>query len=229
VSSSASNTRKLRGPAWSARHLRSSPEPAPASGFHASTAIDRNDRDPAIAEAVRGAQQGDREAFRFLYLRYKNNVYGYILSILRDPYEAEDATQHLFLKLMSVIGKYEPQRVPFSAWIIRVARNVAVDYQRQHRAIPVEEVLEATRPLEQLGLERRRGLESALESLPEDQRDVLVLRHLVGLTPGEIASRLGRSEASIHGLHHRGRQAVKRELAALECAPTTRGIARAAA
>jgi len=200
-------------------------QPAPASGFYASTAIDRNDRDPAIAEAVRRAQMGDRNAFCFLYLRYKNNVYGYVLSILRDPHEAEDATQHVFLKLMSVIGKYEPRRVPFSAWIIRVARNVAVDCQRQHRTIPVEEVLEASRPLEEVGVDRRRGLESALESLPEDQRDVVVLRHLVGLSPGEIASRLGRSEASIHGLHHRGRQAVKRKLVALECAPTTRAAA----
>ena len=46
----------------------------------------------------------------------------------------------------------------------------------------------------------------ALRTLPEEQRDVVVLRHLVGLTPGEIATWMGRSEASIHGLHHRGRQ-----------------------
>ncbi len=65
-----------------------------------------------------------------------------MLSILRDEYEAEDVTQHVFLKLMSVIGKYEPRKVPFTAWVIRVARNVAVDYQRQRRPIPCEEVIE---------------------------------------------------------------------------------------
>jgi RNA polymerase sigma-70 factor (ECF subfamily) len=200
-----------------------------SAGFYASTAIDRNDFDPDIAAAVKRAQLGDRDAFCFLYLRYRNNVYGYILSILRDPHEAEDATQHVFLKLMSVIGSYRPQQVPFSAWIIRVARNVAVDYQRQHRAIPVEEVLESSKPSEELGLDRRRGLEHALQTLPSEQRDVVVLRHLVGLTPGEIASRLGRSEASIHGLHHRGRQAIKRQLAELECAPTTQTMTRAVA
>jgi RNA polymerase sigma-70 factor (ECF subfamily) len=47
-----------------------------------------------------------------------------------------------------------------------------------------------------------------------------MLRHLVGLTPGEIAERMGRSEASIHGLHHRARLALRRELARVECAPT---------
>jgi RNA polymerase sigma-70 factor (ECF subfamily) len=162
------------------------------------------------------------EAFRFLYLRYKNNVYGYVLSIVRDEHDAEDATQHVFLKLMSVIRSYHPRKVPFTAWIIRVARNVAVDYRRDRRSIPCEEVYAPSLPRDDPGLERRWGLEQALETLPDDQRDVVVLRHLVGLTPTEIASRMGRTEASIHGLHHRGRENLRRELATAECAPTTR-------
>ena len=59
----------------------------------------------------------------------------------------------------------------------------------------------------------------ALRTLPEEQRDVVVLRHLVGLTPGEIATWMGRSEASIHGLHHRGRQPLKRQLIEIDCDP----------
>ena len=66
------------------------------------------------------------------------------------------------------------------------------------------------------------GTRAGLETLPEDQRDVVVLRHLVGLSPGEIAHRLGRTESSIHGLHHRARLALRRELIRAECAPTTR-------
>ncbi len=85
---------------------RSSNEMAASHGFYASTAIEQNDRDPEIARAVVRAQAGDMEAIRFLYLRYKNNVYGYVLSILRDAHEAEDATQHVFMKLISVIHKY---------------------------------------------------------------------------------------------------------------------------
>jgi RNA polymerase sigma-70 factor (ECF subfamily) len=203
------------------RHVESSP----SHGFHASTSVEHNDRDPAIANAVARAQRGDMEALRFLYLRYKNNVYGYVLSILRDEHEAEDVTQHVFLKLISAIKKYEPRKVPFTAWVIRVARNVAVDYQRQRRPVPVEEVFESSRAADDPGHERRWGLEQALEALPEDQRDVVVMRHLVGLTPGEIADRMGRTEASIHGLHHRARQALRRELEHVGCAPTTHAFA----
>src|SRR5881398_2167185 len=109
-----------------------------AHSFRASTALEQND--PEIARAVGRAQAGDMEAIRFQYLRYKNNVYGYVLSILRDQHEAEDVTQHVFMKLISVIHKYEPRQVPFTSWILRVARNVAVDHLRQRRPVPCEEV-----------------------------------------------------------------------------------------
>ena len=196
-------------------------EIAASHGFRASPAGEKNDRDPAIAQAVARAKSGDNDAIRFLYLRYKDNVYGYVLSILRDAHEAEDVTQAVFIKLISVIHKYEPRQVPFTAWILRVARNVAIDSLRKRRPVPCEEVFEPTRAADDSGRERRWGLEQALETLPEDQRDVVVLRHLVGLSPGEIADRMGRTEASIHGLHHRARLALRRELIRVECAPTT--------
>ena len=197
-------------------------EMAASHGFRACPAGEKNDRDPAIARAVARAKSGDNDAIRFLYLRYKDNVYGYVLSILRDAHEAEDVTQTVFIKLISVIHKYEPRQVPFTAWILRVARNVAIDSMRQRRPVPCEEVIESWRPADDLSHDRRLGLEQALETLTEDQRDVVVLRHLVGLSPGEIADRMGRTESSIHGLHHRARRALRRELIRGECAPTTR-------
>ena len=197
-------------------------EMAAPHGFHARPAGELNDGDPAIARAVARAKAGDMDAVRFLYLRYKDNVYGYVLSILRDAHEAEDATQAVFMKLMSVIHKYEPRQAPFTAWILRVARNVAIDSLRQRRPVPCEEVIESSRPADDSSHDRRSGLEQALETLPEDQRNVVMLRHLVGLSPGEIAHRMGRTESSIHGLHHRARVALRRELIRAECAPTTR-------
>ncbi|HWE34142.1 MAG TPA: RNA polymerase sigma factor [Solirubrobacteraceae bacterium] len=201
---------------------RRTPEDVVAYSFRVNPNVDRNDRDPAIVEAVKAAQTGDEEALRFLYLRYKDNIYGYVHSILRDEDEAQDVTQHVFLKLITVIHRYEPRSVPFTAWLIRVARNVALDHQRQRRAVPCEEVFESSEPTDDAEIDRRRGLESALSTLPDDQRSVVVLRHLVGLTPGEIADRMGRSEASIHGLHHRARLSLRRELEGVGCAPTTR-------
>jgi RNA polymerase sigma-70 factor, ECF subfamily len=74
---------------------------------------------------------------------------------------------------------------------------------------------------DQVGFERALSLREALARLPDDQREVLVLRHVAGLSPGEIADRLGKSEASIHGLHHRGRGALRAALSELEAAPVT--------
>jgi RNA polymerase sigma-70 factor (ECF subfamily) len=71
-------------------------------------------------------------------------------------------------------------------------------------------------------LDRAETVRAALAALPEEQREVVVLRHVVGLTPGEIADRMGRTESAIHGLHHRGRRALQRELIQLESTPSTR-------
>ena len=189
-------------------------------GFRAHTALKPVDRE--ITNAVARAQEGDAEAIRVLYLRYKDNVYGYVLSFVRDPHEAEDITQHVFLKLMSVIHKYRAREVPFTSWLLRVARNVALDHMRRRRAVLCEEVYDASHQSDDSSEDLRRGLEQALELLPEEQRSVIVLRHLVGLTPGEIAARMGRTEPSIHGLHHRARQTLKRELMAIDCGPSAR-------
>jgi RNA polymerase sigma-70 factor (ECF subfamily) len=176
----------------------------------------------SVAQAVARAKQGDREALRFLYVHYADHVYGYVASIVRDEYEAEDVTQHVFAKLMTALHKYEPRETPFSAWILRVARNVAVDHMRQRRPVPCEEVREFEVREEEDETSRHRSisLREALASLPEDQRQVIVMRHLVGLSPGEIAGRLGRTEPSIHGLHHRGRGALRSALTSMECGPT---------
>jgi RNA polymerase sigma-70 factor (ECF subfamily) len=175
-----------------------------------------------VAQAVSRAKAGDQEALRFLYVRYADNVYGYVRSIVRDHYEAEDVTQHVFAKLITALPKYEAREVPFAAWILRVARNVALDHVRRRRAIPCDEVreLDARRDDEGDAQETSLTLREALDDLPEDQREVIVLRHLVGLSPGEIADRLGRTEPSIHGLHHRGRGALRSALRDMECAPT---------
>src|SRR5436190_11544843 len=192
---------------------------------HESRADDRTPgsaNDQVVSRAVTRAKQGDSDAVRYLYVRYAGNVYGYARSITRDEYEAEDVTQQVFAKVIVAIGKYEQRDVPFSAWILRITHNLAIDHLRRLRAVPCEEV----RPVddvddEEVNHQRAQCLKEALATLPADQRQVLVLRHVVGMTPGEIAERLGKSEGSIHGLHHRGRGAVKAALVELDAAPTT--------
>jgi RNA polymerase sigma-70 factor (ECF subfamily) len=170
-----------------------------------------------VLAAVSRAREGDDDALRYLYLCYADNVYGYVCSIVRDEYEAEDVTQQIFAKLMTALGRYEPRLVPFSAWILRVAHNAAIDHVRARRAVPLAEV----HPPDAAGddgagsRERFADLRLALSALPEEQRDVIVLRFLVGLTPREVAERIGRSEDAVHGLQHRGRRRLRSEMLAL--------------
>jgi RNA polymerase sigma-70 factor, ECF subfamily len=170
-----------------------------------------------VLAAVARAKEGDADALRFLYLRYADNVYGYVCSIVRDDYEAEDVTQQIFAKLLTAVGRYEPSVVPFSAWILRVAHNAAIDHVRTRRPVLLEEV----HPPEAVGddgagsRERFADLRLALDALPTEQRDVIVLRFLVGLSPREIAERMGRSEDAVHGLQHRGRRRLRSEMLAL--------------
>jgi RNA polymerase sigma-70 factor, ECF subfamily len=176
------------------------------------------DRD-LLAQAVVRAKEGDMSAWHFLYVRFADDVCGYVRSIVRDSHAAEDITQNVFGKLMTAIHKYEPRDVPFAAWILRVARNSALDHLRARRQIPFAEVRTDDEGHEQVGFERSQCLRDALGRLPCEQREVLVLRHLAGLSPGEIARRLGKTEGSIHGLHHRGRAALRKALCELEAGP----------
>jgi RNA polymerase sigma-70 factor (ECF subfamily) len=178
--------------------------------------------------AVARAKEGHPDALRFLYVSYSNNVYGYVRSIVRDDHEAEDVTQHVFAKLITTIVKYDDRGVPFFAWLLRLARNVAIDHLRANRLMPMENVIDPDSSSTS-GADQAEAVRSALATLPEEQREVVILRHLVGLTPGEIANRLGRSEGSIHGLHHRGRRALQRELTLLGSTPCTRRTLQPAA
>jgi RNA polymerase sigma-70 factor, ECF subfamily len=172
-----------------------------------------------VQQAVARAKAGDGEGLHFLYVRYAADVQRYIASFVHDHHEAEDITQGVFAKLMKGIAKYEQREVPFGAWIMRVARNAALDHLRARRAIPTEEVRLADSGQGQIRLDRGRDLRDALEGLPEDQREVLVLRHIAGLSPVEIADTLEKTESSVHGLHHRGRRALRARLAELGAAP----------
>jgi RNA polymerase sigma-70 factor (ECF subfamily) len=172
--------------------------------------------------AIARAKEGDRDAVRLLYIRYSDNVYGYVRSIVRDEKEAEDLTQQVFMKLITVIGKYTDCGVPFTGWLLRLTRNVALDHLRRRRPTPTDEVIGPDTHTDESHRESARDFYAALATLPEEQRDVVVMRHIIGLSPPEIAEQMGRSESSIHGLHHRGRRALKQELMRLGAAPSTR-------
>jgi RNA polymerase sigma-70 factor, ECF subfamily len=199
--------------------MQASPQQSSRGRFSRQDSASSTQDDTLLHRAIVTAKRGDQSALHFLYVRYADDVRGFVQSIVRDPHDAEDITQNVFAKLMKAILKYEEREVPFAAWILRVARNAALDHLRAKRLVPCEEVRTSDEGYEQIGFERSQSLRQALETLPEEQREVLVLRHVAGLSPGEIADRLDKTEGSIHGLHHRGRGALRTALLELEAGP----------
>jgi RNA polymerase sigma-70 factor (ECF subfamily) len=190
--------------------------------FQATRTLEKESRPGEVARAVARAKQGDRAAIRFLYLRYSGNVYGYARSIVRNDHDAEDVVQQVFTRMLTAIQNYEQRSVPFSAWLLRITHNTAIDQIRRRAPLCEDpETMLADEPEHVESDHLRTTIREALSELPEVQREIVVLRHVAGLSPGEIAERMGRSEDSIHGLHHRGRRALQAALTQAGATPMT--------
>ena len=177
-----------------------------------------------IRRAVQRASDGDGEAMGELYDRYAARVYGHVRRLMRDRHDAEDVTQLVFLKLTWTLDRYDERSGDFCAWLLRVARNLAIDEMRRRRPVLVGDVYssDTTDSGHELAAARANALHEALADLSDDQRKVVVLRQVVGLRPREIADRMERSEGSVHALYHRGRRAMQASLAGAESAPAPR-------
>ncbi len=164
--------------------------------------------DPDLAE-VRAAQ-ADRAAFGVLYRRYLDRVYGYAFYLLGDHHDAEDATERTFLAALGAIGGFRDQGATFRSWLFRIAHNQVANALRSRgrRATSsldlVEEPAAADDPAATLAAsEEARRVRRALATLPEDRRQVLVLRFVDGLSAREIGAVLDRSEGAVRVLQHR--------------------------
>ena len=186
-----------------------------------STVGDASSVDAQLDRMIDATRSGDPEALDDLYLRFSAIVLSRVRGIVRDSHDAEDVAQSVFARLPKALLRYERRRVPFAAWIRRVAENAALDHVRSHRPVPVEEIWQVRESHDELRSDLLGSLRTAFERLPDGQREVVVLRHVAGLSPGEIAERIGRSESAVHALHHRGRARVTATLRELQATPTT--------
>jgi RNA polymerase sigma-70 factor, ECF subfamily len=183
-----------------------------------------DDRERSLTRrAVQRASDGDGEAMGELYDRYAGRVYSHVRRMMRDRHDAEDVTQLVFLKLTWTLDRYDERSGDFCAWLLRVARNLAIDELRRRRPVLVGEVYAESEGDggDEATAMRAGALREALAELSADQREVIVLRQFMGLRPREIADRMDRSEGSVHALYHRGRIAMKASLANAESAPAT--------
>ena len=175
-----------------------------------------------VREAVERARAGDDDALRLLYLQYAGSVYSFVRSMIPDDYEAEDITQTVFASLPRRLQRYQPRLVPFNAWITTVARNAAIDHLRAKRMVPSEQALDPETAHEDLSHERLSAIRAGLAELSPAQREVLVLRFVVGMGVKEVAEKLGRTELAIDSLQSRARARLRAALVELDAAPTAK-------
>jgi RNA polymerase sigma-70 factor (ECF subfamily) len=203
-----------------------SPAASYASGIpplfaHTRSIVDDAAERRRTAVAIRRVRDGDADGLSYLYSRYSGPVYSYVCSIVRDRDDAADVTQQVFLKLMTAFPQYDVRRARFAAWILRVARNAAIDWLRESRdAVSAPEAIELAQEDAATGNDRE-VLRHALAELTDGQRQVLFLREHVGLPAGEVAKRLGKREGAVHTMHHRARVAARRRLLEMNVMPAT--------
>ena len=178
----------------------------------------RNERrtDPMAANAdedlaaVRAAQK-DPTAFGVLYRRYLDRVYSYAFYQLGDHHDAEDATARTFLAALRAIGTFRDEGASFRAWLFRIARNTVANAHRsraRRRTEPIEAIADPPAPdADPAGLSLRaddaRRVRAALAQLPDERRQVVLLRFADDLSAREIGQVLDRSEGAVRVLLHR--------------------------
>jgi len=159
---------------------------------------------------VDAAKAGDEAALAELYSLYFPRVYRYILARMGNPYDAEDLTEEVFLRVLDAIERFQWREAPFSAWLFRIAHNAVISQRRKDgargRSSPLSEALPVNSQGPEEMVENRLALNEimkAAETLPEAQRRVISLRFAAGLTVAETARAMGKGEGNVKVIQHK--------------------------
>lgn len=162
-----------------------------------------------VATLVAAARDGDHRAFEELYRARAAGVARYVGALLSHRDVVEDVVAQTFLLAWRDLPRLR-EAARFDAWLFRIARNQAITAGRRRVVMaPLESVeasadVESTRPDARLEREAsREEVQRALQRLPEEQRDVLVLRFVSELAHREVAAQMGRTEQATRALQYR--------------------------
>lgn len=159
---------------------------------------------------------GDRDAARHLVGRLAPRVLAYAMRILGDRAEAEDIAQEAMVRLWKIAPDWRPGEALITTWLYRVVSNLATDrlrHRQRRRTAPIEDAPEVAdaAPGVVAGMieaDRIAALQAGLDSLPERQRQAVVLRHLEGLSNPEIAAIMQIGVEAVESLTARGKRAL---------------------
>ncbi len=190
--------------------------PEEATSAAARPVRDSTDQDRRLVERAR---QGDREALEELYLIHFDRIYSYLHMSVGNRHDAEDLTTQTFLKMLESIKSFRWQSAPFSAWLFRIAHNLAMDHFRATRRWqPEEEVPEPTGETESsaeaVALQSigRQGMLELIEVLSQEQKQVLTLKFVFNLPNAEVATILEKTEGAIKSLQHRALVSLQKQI-----------------
>jgi RNA polymerase sigma-70 factor, ECF subfamily len=161
------------------------------------------------ATLVRDAQRGSREALEELFRRHWPRAHRAAWLVIHDAAGAEDVAQEAFLAAVRSLDRFDRRR-PFGPWLHRIVVNRAIDHARarhvRREVAPEDVTSEAVvdRPSD--------DVIAALAALGPEQRAVIVMRHLLGFTPGEIARALGLPRGTVNSRLRRGLDAMRSEV-----------------
>lgn len=162
-------------------------------------------------------QRRDRDAFAVLVARHLDAIHTFNHRMTRNPEDAADLAQETFLRVWNSAATWRPNRVKFTTWLHRIARNLCIDAHRRHReSHEIDDNLAAedgSAPDSGPTTSRlRRALDQALTDLPERQRTALVLCHRDGMTNRDAAAVLAVSVAALESLLARARRTLRLKL-----------------
>jgi len=174
--------------------------------------------DATIERLVAEAQGGDAWAFGVIFDHFHEPVYRYIASRVQRPSDAEDLTQHVFVKALEALPRYESRGIPFGGWLFRLARNAVIDAIRTrhdhaeldsiigwtHGDAGPDEIVAVRQELDAIG--------AALATLTDEQREAITLRFFAGLSAREAAEAMGKQEGTVRGLQFRAIASLRRQL-----------------
>ena len=164
------------------------------------------------------------DAFGELYERHVRKIYNYIYYRTGNQEDAEDLTARVFQRALKHVANFQDQGVPFSAWLYRIAHNLVANWHRDRSRRPVVPLEDhmflrggGDHPeLETIALEERRMLLMAVQRLPPERQQLLILKFVERLSNAEIGSIMERTEGAIKSLYHRTLNALREEVQKLE-------------
>lgn len=171
-----------------------------------------------LEELVGAARDRDRGAVARLFDRYYDAVYRYAFARLGNATDAEDAAAETFVAMVRSLPSFRWRGVPFEAWLFRIAMSKVVDIARHRSRVRTSDAIlpdaidrDADPARVVAAEESRRQLVAAVDGLPRDQRDVVMLRFFLGRSVRETAEHLGRSEGAIKQLQLRALARLRRK------------------